>query len=298
MDEMVEICSTGNITHSCDSSATYRCKEEIELQLPCLYKTYFFWAFIVLMSLGTIAFNVSNSVSDAICFDVIGTEHDYGKQRVWGTIGFGVTALLSGLIVNFYSDSGISYTPALIVMMTCVIVDLFACNQLDLPVMHQPENIFKDMLRLLKNLHTKVFIVFAVFAGVVDGFIVYFLFWFLEDLTEMTNTGNIKLIEGLVVAAETLGGEVIFFSIAGKIIARFGHAKCFSMCFIFYALRLACISVAPNPWWVVLIEFFLQGPTYALTYTTIVAYANAIAPPGASATMQGIAAGMDDGFGK
>lgn len=28
------------------------------------------------------------------------------------------------------------------------------------------------------------------------------------------------------------------------------------------------------------------------------AYANAIAPPGASATMQGIAAGMDDGFGK
>uniref|UniRef100_A0A1Y1LW25 Major facilitator superfamily associated domain-containing protein n=4 Tax=Photinus pyralis TaxID=7054 RepID=A0A1Y1LW25_PHOPY len=41
----------------------------------------------------------------------------------------------------------------------------------------------------------------------------------------------------------------------------------------------------------------MQGPSYALIYTTIVAYANAISPPGMSATMQGIAAGMDDGFG-
>lgn len=69
------------------------------------------------------------------------------------------------------------------------------------------------------------------------------------------------------------------------------------MCFIFYALRLGLISISPNPWWILLVEFLMQGPTYALTYTTIVAYANAIAPAGASATMQGIAAGMDDGFG-
>lgn len=42
----------------------------------------------------------------------------------------------------------------------------------------------------------------------------------------------------------------------------------------------------------------MQGPTYAMCYTTIVAYTSAISPPGTSATMQGIAAGMDDGFGK
>lgn len=69
------------------------------------------------------------------------------------------------------------------------------------------------------------------------------------------------------------------------------------MGFIFYALRLALISLVPSPWWIVPIEFALQGPTYALTYTTIVAYASAISPPGASATMQGIAAGVDDGLG-
>jgi MFS family permease len=120
----------------------------------------------------------------------------------------------------------------------------------------------------------------------------------LQELATATNTPNVKLIEGLVVAAETLGGEVIFFSIAGKILERIGHVHCFSMCFINYALRLGLISLAPSPWWIVPIEFCMQGPTYALTYTTIVAYANELAPPGASATMQGIAAGMDDGVGK
>lgn len=79
---------------------------------------------------------------------------------------------------------------------------------------------------------------------------------------------------------------------------KFGYGYSFVFCFVCYALRLGLVSIAPNPWWVILIEFFMQGPTYALCYTTIVAFASTIAPPGTSATVQGIVAGMDDGFGK
>ena len=42
----------------------------------------------------------------------------------------------------------------------------------------------------------------------------------------------------------------------------------------------------------------MQGPTYALCYSTIVGYAAHVAPEGYSATVQGIVAGMDDGLGK
>lgn len=56
--------------------------------------------------------------------------------------------------------------------------------------------------------------------------------------------------------------------------------------------------MAVNPWWVIPIEFLLQGPTYALCYTIVVGFASAVAPPGTSATVQGIVAGMDDGLGK
>lgn len=65
-----------------------------------------------------------------------------------------------------------------------------------------------------------------------------------------------------------------------------------------YSLRLGLISLIQSPWWVLPVELFMQGPTYAMCYTTIVAYASAVAPPGTSATMQGLVAGMDDGFGE
>jgi MFS family permease len=278
----------------CDISCS---NKDVETDNNCLYKSVSFWSFVILMSIGTIGFNVINSISDAICFDVIGEDGDYGKQRVWGTVGFGVTALISGYIVDLFSGSTINYAPAFIIILVCSVIDLAACVKLQLPIIPVPENILKDLKQLLNHRSVITFITFAVFAGILDSLLIYFLFWHLQELATATNTPNVKLIEGLVVAAETLGGEVIFFSIAGKILERIGHVHCFSMCFINYALRLGLISLAPSPWWIVPIEFCMQGPTYALTYTTIVAYANELAPPGASATMQGIAAGMDDGVG-
>lgn len=122
---------------------------------------------------------------------------------------------------------------------------------------------------------------------------------FLEDLAIGTDQmKHIKVLEGLTVAAETLGGEIIFFLLSGKILKTLGYGHTLTLCFFNYALRLCLISFISDPWWIVAIELLMQGPTYALCYTTIVAYANAISPPGTSATMQGIIAGMDDGFGE
>ncbi|KRT85092.1 membrane transporter, partial [Oryctes borbonicus] len=283
--------------HYCNQTCHVNCVEDIEINSSCLYATKNFWFFIVLLCIGTIFFNVANSLSDAICCDIIGDEYDYGKQRVWGTIGFGVAAAISGIAVEHWSNTTIIYRPAIICMLIFTVLDLCACIKLKLPIIESPKNIFKDLLKLLGDRFTVIFLMFSIFVGIVDGFIVYFLFWYLEDLALLTNTSNVKLLEGLIVAAETLGGEVVFFYISGLILERFGHVRTFSMCFLFYALRLGLISIVPSPWWLLLTEFLLQGPTYALTYATIVAYANDIAPLGMSATMQGLAAGMDDGFG-
>lgn len=36
------------------------------------YKSASFWAFVILMCVGTVAFNVANCIGDAVCFDVLG----------------------------------------------------------------------------------------------------------------------------------------------------------------------------------------------------------------------------------
>lgn len=37
-----------------------------------LYSGFSFWSFVFLMSFGSIGYNIFNSMSDAICFDVLG----------------------------------------------------------------------------------------------------------------------------------------------------------------------------------------------------------------------------------
>lgn len=267
-----------------------------------LYTTVTFWSFVVLLALGSIGYNVANSISDAICFDVLGEggEMGYGKQRVWGAIGFGLSALLAGYVIDLCSPDAAmkNYAPAFLLTLAFGLMDIFTCTRLKLPKLPKSESIIGDVASLLRHRHIAVFLVFATFAGICDSFIIYFMFWYLEDLALASGAmAHVKLIEGLVIAAETLGGEVIFFSYAGKMIEKLGYEHCLSLSFVFYALRLGLISMATNPWWLLPTEFFLQGPSFALCYTTIVAYASAVAPPGTSATMQGLVAGMDDGFG-
>lgn len=259
----------------------------------------------MLMCIGTIGFNVANSVSDATCFDMLGDKTmKYGAQRVWGTIGFGVTALASGIIVHLYqNDVGNgqwpAIAPAIIIMLVFGFFDIISIKWLHLPQFsNEGDTILSKVLDLLSQKSIAIFLVFATLAGILDSFIIYYMFWHLEEVAERTGyMESIKLIEGCVVAAECLGGEILFFLVSGKILKRIGYVHCLSFCFLMYSIRLGLISMIPNPWWLVLVEFFMQGCSYALCYTCIVAYASAVAPPGTTATVQGLVAGMDDGAG-
>uniref|UniRef100_A0A1L8DEF4 Putative transporter n=2 Tax=Nyssomyia neivai TaxID=330878 RepID=A0A1L8DEF4_9DIPT len=276
----------------------FSCEEHSDLALE---QPQIFWTFVALMCIGTISFNVINSLSDAVCFDVLGESQEmkYGQQRVWGTIGFGLTALIGGIAVDLGTDGIVkSITPAIIIMLIFSGLDLITVTKLKLPQLGGSESILKDVLKVLKRPDIFTFLVFATIAGIIDSFIIYYMFWHLEEVAAETGyEASIKLIEGCVVAAECLGGEILFFLVSGKILKRIGFVHCLSLCFFTYSIRLALISAIPNPWYLVPVELFMQGATYALCYTCIVAYASAIAPPGTSATMQGLVAGMDDGLG-
>jgi MFS family permease len=130
-----------------DLNCYLTCTEQPE---PNLYKTLTFWAFIIFISVATIGFNVVNSISDAVCFDVVGmaiankilhrtcktvnileNQELYGKQRLWGSIGFGLTGLISGYMVDLVSAKSLKYIPAFVTMTTCSIFDLFVCLKLE-----------------------------------------------------------------------------------------------------------------------------------------------------------------------
>lgn len=270
----------------------------------CYYGTSTFWVFVILMCLGTIGFNVTNSVSDAICFDMLGEKTmRYGVQRVWGTIGFGLTALIAGIVVHIYkldsAEAIKALTPPIIFMLVFGFCDVISIKWLKLPSFtNEGQTIASKVTDLLRQKAILVFLCFATLAGILDSFIIYYMFWYLEELAQKTDyKESIKLIEGCVVAAECLGGEIPIFLVSGKIIKRIGYVHCLSLCFFMYFIRFGLISLITNPWFLVPIELFMQGLSYALCYTCIVGYASEVAPPGTQSTVQGLVAGMDDGLG-
>ncbi|RVE46368.1 hypothetical protein evm_008991 [Chilo suppressalis] len=286
-----------------DSKATKMShgKVELEKEDPSFYMTTTFWAFVILMCLGTVAFNVANCIGDAVCFDVLGPEKasKYGAQRAWGTAGYGITALLGGWLVDAVSrGASKDFAPAFILALAATAVDLYSCRALTLPSLSSPEDSGAALRQVLRMPRVLVFIAFAVVAGTFDSFIIYYMFWFLEELAEETGSmEKIKLIEGVVVAGQSFIGELLFFYFSGRIIKRFGYGTTMTVSLCCYGVRMALISLIQHPWHLVFIESIMQGPTYALCYSTIVGYAAQVAPEGYSATVQGIVAGMDDGVG-
>ena len=50
-----------------------------------------FWLFFLLNLMAYSCFTIAVSISDAFCFDILKEKHhQYGAQRVWGSIGWGL----------------------------------------------------------------------------------------------------------------------------------------------------------------------------------------------------------------
>lgn len=64
--ELWNSCKNGNLTQF-----NIKCETQSR-NLDFLYTTVTFWSFVILMALGSIGYNVANSISDAVCFDVLG----------------------------------------------------------------------------------------------------------------------------------------------------------------------------------------------------------------------------------
>lgn len=66
-----------------------------------------------------------------------GGQMGYGRQRVWGTVGFGIAAFLAGYTIDLWSQGGIykTYTPAFLLVLTFTCMDLICCQKLEVIIL-------------------------------------------------------------------------------------------------------------------------------------------------------------------
>ncbi|GAV06114.1 hypothetical protein RvY_16146 [Ramazzottius varieornatus] len=260
--------------------------------------TYQFWLFLIVMTIGRVGFTAAYTMGDSVAFDIIGQQKkavSYGTQRVFGSIGWAVAAVLVGLLMNNFSErspeaSELDYRPAFygfVVFLSCAIITAwFLRPSVDI----HSSQVVRNVFRLFADFEFLVFSAATFFVGMCTGLLYAFLFLYLMELSAA------PALMGLSQLAEC-AGEVPFMFLSQWLIARMGHHGVMVLALGSFCLRYIAYSLLTHySWWALVLEL-LHGPGFGLFYANMATFAYAKSPPGGVATMQGVLGGIYDGFG-
>ncbi|XP_068669979.1 uncharacterized protein [Montipora foliosa] len=253
-----------------------------------------FTILLVLVVVGEFLEAPSTTLADASLLEHLGEERRYyGKQRLWGSLGFGLSSFFVGVLLersrhvvcgDQYTDYMICFCVfALLMVTTLFISTTFKFKYKETDATHA------SVFAALCNIHYGSCLVAACFMGVGHGMSHSFLNWFLEDL------GATKTLMGVAVISRSTFDLLTFF-VAGSLIKAIGQIKIMIFALISYGIAFTLYSLLTNPWWVLPIEM-LVGSTYAASWSAFTSYMAGAASSESVTTIQGILQGVYWGLG-
>ncbi|XP_015607648.1 major facilitator superfamily domain-containing protein 6 isoform X2 [Cephus cinctus] len=259
----------------------------------------FLWAAIV----SWVGMAVVVSIADAICCALLGDENrkDYGKQKMWGSIGFGIFGISAGYLIDVFSrgQSQKDYTCIFYIMLIAMILDIivsFTIKKKNIEYSKGDPSVLWELLSVGKEGRVLVFGWWCIGAGMCTGVVWNFLFWYTEDIATHSEAAWIKTVQGLLTGVQCFLGELPFNFISGAVLRKLGHVNVMSFVLLIYAARFMAYSMVRNLWVFLPLEI-LHGPTLGLCWPTMVSYADKVAPSGMRATMQGFVGAVFEGVG-
>ena len=257
-----------------------------------LYAASTFAVLAVVVLLSDLVGAASSPLLDHSVLELLGPERrgDYGKQRLYGAVGWGVTALVVGALAQAVGEGGdVVYLAAQAVMTVPAIVALW---RVPAPTRAREETVspWKVATLVVQRPSVAGFLLVVCLMGMLMGQINTFLFVYLAEL------GGQEALFGLCLAL-TCVSEVPMFFFAGAVIARVGTLGVLCIAMATYVVRFVYYVFLTEPWAVLPAEL-LHGVTYALSWAACTDYAAQIAPPGLGATMQGVLSGVHWGLGQ
>ncbi|KAH9380992.1 hypothetical protein HPB48_008206 [Haemaphysalis longicornis] len=208
-----------------------------ELKCSCeaeLYRNLNFWMYSVSAVLAFAFATTLTNVGDAAVSNALGSDiAAFGRQRLFGTLSYGMTSPLVGYLVDRASDEKyIDYRPGFYVFAVAMFLDVILI--LSVPRMRTAEvsvNFFKDIGSLLSSPEILLFTLFTFLVGSMMGFLNSFETWFLEDL------GTPKYIIGLTKTVQCFGAEPLLFFLSTYILKRIGYFYSYSAAFVLFACK-------------------------------------------------------------
>lgn len=259
------------------------------------YNTWVFRTLILIVILTEIITTPTPMLADnAIVRSLVETDSEYGKQRLFGSLGLSLAAILVAVWVSLETDcvhtDTINYVPCFhlfeIAIGATILVSL--CVEFNRPLEENPnEYDIKDAIKLFKNFKNGVFLVTLFLFGFFHSLQNSFLFWYLQDL------GGTPSLFSVILLIYCLA-EVVMYFISGSVGEAIGQQGIICLAFACYTARYLMYSYLKDPWLVIPMEM-AQGITYGGVWSIAAVYVNA--PPEATPMVQSILHGSYWGLG-
>lgn len=242
----------------------------------------------LILAVVTYAFFVGPIVPlvDNAVMGILGEQKsNYGRVRLWGSVGWGLSSLfigtlmdLSGLQIGFYAFMGI------------MLINLVVSSKLPMEIAGGTRPSYLSGLGVLvRNGRFLLLLLASLVFGVTLGVLMSYQFLYMEEM------GASRSLMSWTLTANTIS-EIPFWFISAGLLRRFGSSKMIALALGVTAVRNLAMGAISDAWWVVPISL-LHGPSFAVLWAAGVADADAAAPPGLGATAQGLFSGMMFGLG-
>lgn len=225
------------------------------------------------------------SLSDSATMHMLGDERNkYGRVRMGGTFGWAMAAPLAGLLVE---NRGLQL--AFFSYASFMALALLVGQRLVFGSAATPAAARGGVRTLLSNRRWALFLAMAFVCGMGFASVNTYLFPYMQDL------GAGAGVMGLALTLATLSElPVLFF--ANRLLKRMGSFGLLTLGMAVTGIRLLLFAAANTPVGVLAFQF-LNGLTFPAVWVAGVSFAYDNAPPGLSATAQGLFGAMVFGFG-
>jgi len=239
------------------------------------YNTWVFRTLILIVILTEIITTPTPMLADnAIVRSLVETDSEYGKQRLFGSLGLSLAAILVAVWVSLMTDcvytDTINYLPCFylfeIAIGVTVLVSL--CVEFNRPLEGETNGYeFRDAIKLFNNFKNGVFLVTLFAFGYFHSLQNAFLFWYLQDL------GGTPVLFSIILLVYCLA-EVIMYFLSGYVVEAIGQQGMICLAFACYTARYLMYTYLKDPWLVIPMEM-VQGITYGGVWSIAAVYVNA-----------------------
>jgi PPP family 3-phenylpropionic acid transporter len=205
----------------------------------------------------------------------------YGRQRLWGAIGWGLAGPLVGQLTQRMGLNWGFYVYVLFGLVALVSAWVLPNSR---PANHAP--VWRGIKELFRQPAWVIFLV-AMFLSSIGGSSTGYLFLHLQD------HGGTQSLMGIVLTVGSFS-EIIVFFLAGSWLRRWGARRMLILALAASSLRLFLYSLLRTAAWVLPIQLS-HGLAFSLLMTAGVTYADSLAPTGFGTTAQsayGVAGGL------